>query len=500
MSAAALPAWRQFICRACGLIYDEALGDADSGLAPGTRYEDIPDDWECPLCGVVKADFEPYAAAPAVRAGQCAAPQGAATASNATDSNATQDAGGAEAAQKARGAAAINAALDRAGAGRDPAGRHLATQRPRTGAAGVVIIGGGCAGWAAAEALRALDPALPLTLVAACAADRYHKPELSVALSRGANAASLLRESGADAARRLGVRLLAHTVVTGVSPELHLLRSTRGSLRYGQLVLAQGARPALPAVLPAALCWRVNDLAGWSGVQQRLQHGPRRVAIVGAGMVGCELADDFALAGHRVTLLDRHAEPLAALLPPLAGRRLRASLEQRGVRYVGAVQVSGVTVDGHGVKRIATADGRLIEADEVVAATGLATDARLARLAGLRFERGIAVDPATLQTSRAHIYALGDCISIDGAPCRYIEPIARQAGAIAHAITGRAHAGYAHTPPVIRLKTRSLPVVLHGQAGGGGEWRVTRQDEASLHMQHWRDGAPDASLQLGRAV
>ena len=50
--------FRQFICRACGLVYDEALGDADSGLAPGTRFEDIPEDWACPLCGVTKADFE----------------------------------------------------------------------------------------------------------------------------------------------------------------------------------------------------------------------------------------------------------------------------------------------------------------------------------------------------------------------------------------------------------------------------------------------------------
>ena len=48
--------WKQFICRACGLIYDEKLGDPDSDIAPGTRFADIPEDWVCPLCGVVKAD------------------------------------------------------------------------------------------------------------------------------------------------------------------------------------------------------------------------------------------------------------------------------------------------------------------------------------------------------------------------------------------------------------------------------------------------------------
>ena len=56
--------WALYICRACGLIYDEGKGDEDSGLAAGTRFADIPDDWACPLCGVTKADFEPYVAEP----------------------------------------------------------------------------------------------------------------------------------------------------------------------------------------------------------------------------------------------------------------------------------------------------------------------------------------------------------------------------------------------------------------------------------------------------
>ena len=54
------PQRQLYICRACGLIYDEDKVDPDIGIAPGTRFEDIPDDWECPLCGVTKADFEPF--------------------------------------------------------------------------------------------------------------------------------------------------------------------------------------------------------------------------------------------------------------------------------------------------------------------------------------------------------------------------------------------------------------------------------------------------------
>lgn len=50
--------YRKFLCIVCGYIYDEEKGDPDSGLAPGTRWEDIPEDWSCPECGVTKADFE----------------------------------------------------------------------------------------------------------------------------------------------------------------------------------------------------------------------------------------------------------------------------------------------------------------------------------------------------------------------------------------------------------------------------------------------------------
>ena len=50
--------YRRYICSICGYVYDEALGDPDSGLAPGTRFEDIPEDWQCPICGASKSMFD----------------------------------------------------------------------------------------------------------------------------------------------------------------------------------------------------------------------------------------------------------------------------------------------------------------------------------------------------------------------------------------------------------------------------------------------------------
>jgi len=54
------PATRKWICRGCSMIYDPVVGDPDSGIAPGTPFEDIPDDWHCPICGAPKKSFIPY--------------------------------------------------------------------------------------------------------------------------------------------------------------------------------------------------------------------------------------------------------------------------------------------------------------------------------------------------------------------------------------------------------------------------------------------------------
>ncbi|WP_331774130.1 rubredoxin [Sulfurospirillum sp. 1612] len=53
---------QKYVCSVCGYIYDPELGDPDSGIAPGTAFEDIPDDWVCPDCGVAKEDFDPVEA------------------------------------------------------------------------------------------------------------------------------------------------------------------------------------------------------------------------------------------------------------------------------------------------------------------------------------------------------------------------------------------------------------------------------------------------------
>lgn len=412
--------WLQFICDACGYIYDEALGDPDSGLPPGTRFADIPDDWVCPLCGVTKADFSPYQA-PSL------------------DDLKAQ-------------------ARDCGAAG---------TSRPGRQAPGVVIVGAGRAGWTVAAALRARDANVPITLVTACSGDVYDKPLLSVALARQLPLAGLRKESGTDAAQRLNVRLLAHTHAIHIDAQRQQLRTTRGSLPYRQLVLAHGAQAKLPAGVSAADCWRINHLDAYEKLRAALDGGSKDVAILGAGLVGSELANDLALAGHRITLLETQSQPLPAWSAHRAGTQLQQAWQTLPIRFVGGIQLARVQAlpasSSSGQRyHLHSQCGQSWEVDALIAATGLETPHRLARSAALAWHDGIAVDTHTMQTSQPQIYALGDCISVAGQSSRFIEPIARQAQTLVAALCGCAPVPYEVRPALVRVKTSSCPLSLPG--------------------------------------
>lgn len=430
--------WRKFICLACGYIYDEELGDPEDGLPAGTRFKDIPDDWQCPLCGVTKNDFEPYA-----------------------DSD-----------------------------------DELAITTPvfDSHKKGVVIIGGGLAGWGMVDALRTLDKDIPITLICSDTGDRYHKPMLSVAISQGKTSTDLVRTKAVQSANDTHIRLLAKTFVTHIDTTTQTLHTTRGNVGYDDLVLAIGVTPAYPPTIGKDVAWHINNLERFGEFLEALNQGnhPKNIAIVGAGMVGTEFAEDLINAGHTVSLIDVNAYPLSALLPESAGKRILAAISKKGVGWLGSSMVTGVIPNGTGydVLLTDTHGDKTLQVDAVVVATGLIIDERLPIRAGIDFDRrtGIAVHHSTLQTSVQHIYALGDCISIDGIPCRYVAPHRAQAAAIAHEILGVTHLGYEHKPPMVRLKNKSINVTANGTPKADGDWQIVKDEAGELHLQMMTNG------------
>ena len=128
---------------------------------------------------------------------------------------------------------------------------------------------------------------------------------------------------------------------------------------------------------------------------------------------------------------------------------------------------------------------RKLTVDHVIASTGLIVDDRLPAAAGIAFDprTGIVVDAATLRTNADNVYAIGDCMSIDGVACRYVAPLRAQAATIADDILGHEHAGYEHKPPMIRLKNKAISVMVVGVPQATGNWQVKTENLEELVME-----------------
>jgi rubredoxin-NAD+ reductase len=187
--------------------------------------------------------------------------------------------------------------------------------------------------------------------------------------------------------------------------------------------------------------------------------------------------------------------PLATLLPEKGSQRLLTHLQSIGVNFFGSNKVLEI-VDTEECANVCLESGATIEADFIVLATGLVADQRIATSAGLSFENGILVDPHSLETNQKNIYALGDCISLNGHPSRYVEPINKQAKVIANAVLGRA-ARYEHKDPVVRVKTPLLPITIEGRRVPDAPW-VTTTDTESLLVMEQVSGESKATVSIGR--
>ncbi|WP_440464771.1 FAD-dependent oxidoreductase [Psychrobacter sp. ASPA161_6] len=376
----------------------------------------------------------------------------------------------------------------------------------------IVIIGAGLAGWHVIDAIRAKDKDIPITLVTADNGDRYHKPMLTMAISQKKSAADLVRASGSDAAKTAQITLLANTQVTDIDPvsqTVHLRSATQSddaltTIGYAKMVLAMGAHPIFPKSLPEDLVWHVNHIERFGQLQEKLATGSQHVAIVGAGMVGTEIAEDLLKAGHQVTLIDLNDAPLSQMLPSKATARIAQAVKSQGINFLGGYQVSAVTrvssndndsndveklqVDyaplASGVDNTDTQPLEPLMVDHVIASTGLTVDDKLPAAAGVEFNRrtGIVADAATLRTNAAHIYAIGDCMSINGVACRYVAPLRAQAATIADDILGHEHSGYDHKPPMIRLKNKAISVMVTGVPQAAGNWQVKTESDDELIM------------------
>jgi rubredoxin-NAD+ reductase len=444
---------KTWLCIICGLIYDEAKGWPEDGIAAGTRWEDVPDNWLCPECKVGKSDFEML---------DVSIPMTSVTPAPQT---------------KTVVAAAVTAALPR---------------QP------IVIVGSGYAGYGLAAALRKSDPKAEIRVLTADDGFQYSKPALSIGVAQGRTADAMATESPLAIERRLGIRVYPHCRVEHIDAQARRLHTSLGEMEYGQLVLACGARPVRPMIEgDADVVLSVNNLQEYRQFRERLVSA-RRVAILGDGLIGCEFANDFAAAGVDVTVVGLGRWPMERLLPPEAGQQLQAALSGLGVqwRLENTVRRIDRVADGF---RLSLADDGQLDADLVLSAIGLRADVSLAASAGISVGNGIKVD-ANLQTSQPGIFALGDCIEINGQLLPYLAPINQGIQALARTLLGQPTAVDYPLMPVM-VKTPVMPLCMLAPATGAiGTWRCTATGDGLTAGFHNAQGELCGFVLLGAAA
>jgi 3-phenylpropionate/trans-cinnamate dioxygenase ferredoxin reductase component len=262
----------------------------------------------------------------------------------------------------------------------------------------VAVAGAGLAGFRTVTELRSRGFTGPITLVGAEVRSPYDRPPLSKKVLTDPDLdPSLHADFGA-----LDVDFRPAEAATGLKDAA--LVTERGSYPFDHLVLATGALPvALPGPGRQRFLRSYDDALA---LRDLLQPG-LRLAIVGAGWIGAELATAAARRGAEVTVVEAGPAPLAAAIGAQVGERTAPWYDEAGVTLRTGVAVESVQPGG-----LALAGGGWLAADEIVTAVGVRPATGWLEGSGVRLENGVAVD-AGLRASLPGVYGVGDCAAFE---------------------------------------------------------------------------------------
>lgn len=406
----------------------------------------------------------------------------------------------------------------------------------------VIIIGSGMAGYTLARELRKLTTSLPIVMVCQDSGDSYAKPTLSNAYAQNKLADTIANASAAKMAETLNLTLLNFHQVTDINTDEQFIvvrslvnEASQTTLAYRDLVLATGAHSRLLPNLAVnhQTIFAVNHLDEYKSFQQRLntlksqKSAPVKVAIIGAGLIGCEFANDLIgqntdnqTADITVAVFDKAARPLAQQLPSQAGIMLQDALTQSGVTFYLGTDITSITTNVN--TNINTSDNATVtisfdrdnqsqtfEADIVLIAIGLVANTDLAASANIAIassqhinptithlprtvQQGIKVD-AYLATSAKHIYAIGDCANVMGSYMPYVMPLMNQAKALAKTLAdpNMAPTKVVYPAMPVAIKTPSLPLVVLPVSGQYSDdqlyWQTTPTTDGMVMTAHPKD-------------
>ncbi len=268
----------------------------------------------------------------------------------------------------------------------------------------IVIIGGGAAGFAAAEMLRRRDYQGSIVMLSSDDALPYDRPNLSKDYLAGSIPFDYvpLRNEAFYADNGIETRLGQAAAEIDIGAR-EVVLAIGGRVPYDRLLLATGAEPVHLAI-PGADQPHVHVLRSLADCQAIIEAAKmaRRVVVVGASFIGLEVAAALRMRKLEVHVVAPDKLPMERILGPDMGNFVRALHEEHGVIF--HLEDKAFAIDGKAVK---LESGSTVEADLVVAGIGVRPRLELAEKAGLKLDRGVAVD-RYLETSAPGVYAAGD--------------------------------------------------------------------------------------------
>lgn len=263
-----------------------------------------------------------------------------------------------------------------------------------------LIIGAGVAGESAAQAIRSVDADASIAMLGDEAHPPYDRPPLSKALWKDGREDDIWRPIGkAHIDLQLGRRALR------IDRAARLVQDNAGdSWEYEQLLLATGGRPRQLSFGDDFIYYR--RYADYQRLRQRVRPGAR-IAVIGGGFIGSEVAAAMALNGCRTSLLFPGPAICSRVFPAALAAAVTAAYRERDVDVRSGITVTGARSDAGG-SELLLSDGSRLRVDAVVAGLGIEPNVQLAQEAGLQLDLGGIVVDDQLRTNDAAIHAAGD--------------------------------------------------------------------------------------------
>jgi 3-phenylpropionate/trans-cinnamate dioxygenase ferredoxin reductase subunit len=308
----------------------------------------------------------------------------------------------------------------------------------------VVIIGAGHAGGSAAAFLRQYGHRGPITLIGEEPLAPYQRPPLSKAWLKGEADGDSLLLKPLSWYEENSVSLVLHTTAAAIDRAAKMVTTGAGqTLPYDHLILATGARARLLPI-PGADRNGVHSLrtAADAAALKRLLGPGRRLAVIGGGYVGLEVAASARTLGADVTIIEREPRILARVACAPLSSFFHAYHAARGVNFLCGAEIQAID-GGETVEAVALADARRIACDVALIGVGAIPNDDIAQAAGLTCADGIVVDQEA-RTSDSSIFAIGDVtrrpVPLYGIQTRLesVPSALEQAKQAAAAIVGRA--------------------------------------------------------------